>query len=33
VVTVSAVMFLRSLRLHWSWTLPGVLLGPLLWSF
>src|SRR5919107_2406278 len=33
VVTVSAVTFLRWLGLHWSWTLPGVLLGPLLWSF
>src|SRR3712207_1634366 len=33
VVTVSTVMFLRWLGLHWSWTLPGVLLGPLLWSF
>src|SRR5919112_6561442 len=32
-VTVSAVMFLRWLRLHWSWTLPGVLLGPALSSF
>jgi conjugal transfer pilus assembly protein TraD len=32
-VTVSAVLFLRWLGLHWSWTLPGVLLGPLLWSF
>lgn len=32
-VTVSAVMFLRWLGLHWSWTLPGVLLGPALWSF
>jgi conjugal transfer pilus assembly protein TraD len=33
VVTVSAVTFLRWLGLHWSWTLPGVLLGPVLWSF
>src|ERR687891_2514771 len=33
VVTVSAVMFLRWLGLHWTWTLPGVLLGPLLWPF
>jgi hypothetical protein len=32
-VTVSAVMFLRWLGLHWTWTLPGVLLGPLLWPF
>jgi hypothetical protein len=32
-VTVSAVAFLRWLGLHWTWTLPGVLLGPLLWSF
>jgi hypothetical protein len=33
VVTVSLVWFLRWLGLHWSWALPGVLLGPLLWSF
>jgi hypothetical protein len=33
VVTVSIVLFLRWLGLHWSWTLPGVLLGPALWSF
>jgi hypothetical protein len=32
-VTVSAVMFLRWLGLHWTWRLPGVLLGPLLWPF
>src|SRR5919108_4295396 len=32
-VTVSAVLFLRWLGLHWTWTLPGVLLGPLLWPF
>jgi hypothetical protein len=32
-VTVSTVMFLRWLGLHWSGTLPGVLLGPLLWPF
>src|SRR5215210_1295251 len=32
-VTVSAVAFLRWLGLHWTWTMPGVLLGPLLWSF
>jgi conjugal transfer pilus assembly protein TraD len=32
-VTVSAVIFLRWLGLHWSWTLPGLLLGPLLWPF
>src|SRR3954466_4435288 len=32
-VTLSAVMFLRWLGLHWTWTLPGVLLGPLLWPF
>jgi membrane protein implicated in regulation of membrane protease activity len=31
--TVSMVMFLRWLGLHWTWTLPGVLLWPLLWSF
>src|SRR5918911_459640 len=31
--TLSAVMFLRWLGLHWTWTLPGVLLGPLLWPF
>jgi uncharacterized membrane protein YeiH len=27
-VTLSAVMFLRWLGLHWTWTLPGVLLEP-----
>src|SRR3954470_18198017 len=32
-VTLSLVMFLRWLGLHWTWTLPGVLLGPLLWPF
>jgi type IV secretory pathway TraG/TraD family ATPase VirD4 len=32
-VTVSAVAFLRWLGLHWTWTMPAVLLGPLLWSF
>src|SRR3954462_10422603 len=32
-VTLSLVMFLRWLGLHWTWTLPGVLLWPLLWSF
>src|SRR3954466_1724816 len=32
-VTLSMVMFLRWLGLHWTWTLPGVLLWPLLWSF
>jgi hypothetical protein len=31
--TLSTVMFLRWLGLHWMWTLPGVLLGPLLWPF
>src|SRR4051812_29650200 len=31
--TLSAVMFVRWLGLHWTWTLPGVLLGPLLWPF
>src|SRR5919202_2905253 len=31
--TISTVMFLRWLGLHWTWTLPGVLLGPLLWPF
>jgi hypothetical protein len=31
--TLSTVMFLRWLGLHWSWALPGVLLGPLLWPF
>src|SRR3954453_20449034 len=31
--TISTVMFLRWLGLHWRWTLPGVLLGPLLWPF
>jgi hypothetical protein len=31
--TLSTVMFLRWLGLHWIWTLPGVLLGPLLWPF
>jgi len=33
VATVSIVMFLRWLGLHWTWTLPAVLLGPALWSF
>ncbi len=32
-ITVSAVMFLRWLGLHWTWTLPGVLLGPVLFPF
>ena len=32
-VTVSTVLFLRWLGLHWTRTLPGVLLGPLLWPF
>jgi conjugal transfer pilus assembly protein TraD len=32
-VTLSLVMFLRWLGLHWTWTLPGVLLWPMLWSF
>ena len=31
--TLSTVMFLRWLGLHWTWTLPGVLLGPALWPF
>src|SRR3954469_19367332 len=31
--TLSTVMFLRWLGLHWTWTLPGVLLGPVLWPF
>jgi conjugal transfer pilus assembly protein TraD len=31
--TISTVMFLRRLGLHWTWTLPGVLLGPMLWPF
>src|SRR3954464_12605324 len=31
--TLSAVLFLRWLGLHWTWALPGVLLGPLLWPF
>src|SRR5918911_1937250 len=31
--TLSTVAFLRWLGLHWTWTLPGVLLGPALWSF
>ena len=31
--TLSAVLFLRFLGLHWSWTLPDVLLGPALWPF
>src|SRR3954466_15662756 len=26
-------MFLRWLGLHWTWALPGVVLGPLLWPF
>src|SRR3954452_15876370 len=30
---ISTVMFLRWLGLHWTWTLAGVLLGPLLWPF
>src|SRR5919206_661593 len=33
VATLSLVMFTRWLGLHWSWTLPGVLVGPALWSF
>ena len=33
VVTLSAVLFVRWLGLHWAWTLPGVLLGPVLWPF
>jgi conjugal transfer pilus assembly protein TraD len=32
-VTVSVVMFVRWLGLHWTWTLPGVLAGALLWPF
>src|SRR4051794_30642509 len=32
-VVLSLVMFLRWLGLHWTWALPGVLLGPALWSF
>src|SRR3954466_13865338 len=32
-VTLSLVMFLRWLGLHWTWTLPGMLLWPLLLSF
>ena len=32
-VTLSSLMFLRWLGLHWTWRLPGVLLGPLLWPF
>src|SRR3954469_3577527 len=31
--TLSLVMFLRWLGLHWTWTMSGVLLWPLLWSF
>src|SRR4051794_35056998 len=31
--TLSLVMFLRWIGVHWPWTLPGVLLWPLLWSF
>src|SRR4051812_5333638 len=31
--TLSAVMFLRWLGLHWSWALLAVVLGPLLWPF
>src|SRR5919206_400113 len=31
--TLSIVAFTRWLGLHWSWTLPCVLLGPALWSF
>src|SRR5215217_4515216 len=31
--TLSTVMFLRWLGLHWTWALPGVLLFPALWSF
>src|SRR5919197_4805512 len=31
--TLSTVMFLRRLGLHWTWALPGVLLGPALWPF
>src|SRR3954452_8001635 len=32
-LTLSLVRFLRWLGLHWTWTMPGVLLWPLLWSF
>src|SRR3954452_463758 len=32
-MTLSLVMFLRWLGLHWTWTLPGVLLWPLLCPF
>src|SRR3954451_18192552 len=32
-VTLSLVTFLRWMGLRWTWTLPGVLLWPLLWSF
>ena len=32
-ITLSTVLFLRFLGLHWLWTLPGVLLGPALWPF
>lgn len=31
-VTLVAVVVLRWRRSHWTWTLPGVLLGPALWS-
>jgi hypothetical protein len=31
--TLSLVALTRWLGLHWSWTLPGVLLGPALWPF
>src|SRR4051795_2941658 len=31
--TLSTVMFLRWLGLHWTWALPAVLLGALLWPF
>src|SRR3954447_21780008 len=31
--TLALVMFLRWLGLHWTWTLPRVLLWRLLWSF
>ena len=29
--TIATVMFLRWLGLHWTWTLPGALVGQLLW--
>jgi hypothetical protein len=31
-VSLVAVLLLRWRGLHWTWTLPGVLLGPVLWS-